>query len=249
MQNTAFLTDADIRGFIQESSCELYDLLIESAGAGHFASSVDLTTSPGVSYIDLIDDSAPHLDPDLTPLEDAEIHPLNVYKLLSVQVNVDGHFRSIRPVDIAETASFSDLSGWTSRQDVFYLISTILPVGGDTGGVPYRRLSFYPTPTGAHSVRLVYIPTPQPLVDATEELLGTWFLHYAHWTEYVVVDATAKCLEVEESDASPLYRRLDRLMTRIQWHARTMDIGDQSGGQINDSVSRFGRSPDQEPFR
>lgn len=236
-ENSTFVSYTELEQYIQESYFELYDLIIESEGPTHYWESYYFNTVANQTLYNLVDS------------EGANGQPLNIYKLIGVAVDVagDGKYRPIRQFTYPQRGRFADAtSGWSTHRSVYYRMGTQIDRDADVaGGKQYRTITLKPTPTGVHSVELLYIPTPIELKDtATEE----FFLHYAHWDEYIVVDVAAKVLEKEESEADHLYRRKEELRQRILWHANTMNLDD--AGAVNDVVSNFSeRGPYRgEPF-
>jgi len=90
-------------------------------------------------------------------------------------------------------------SGWTSFFDVRYRIQA-------------SNVKFYPTPLGVHSVTFKYIPCAVRITNDTDTFDG-----YNGWEEWVVLDASMKCLEREgnDEDAALLAQRKARIEQRI----------------------------------
>lgn len=76
------------------------------------------------------------------------------------------------------------------------------------------------TTVGGRQIDLIYVPAcPRLVAD------GDTFDGINGWEEYSVVDAAAKIMEKEESDASALYKRKAELTARIQNLAPDRDAG------------------------
>lgn len=247
-ENSTFVTDAELTQYIQESYFELYDLLIESLGPQHFMEAHNLVTTAGTPFYPLHSgppllllppDPPPGDDPppegeggtgEPMPPEQEPPRPLNVYKMVGVDVEFNGVYRPIRVGSVYDRDhKGGDTQGWTGPSSVRYFLTTTLQ------DIQYRVIHFSPTPRATHNVRLLYVPTPVPLVGDGFTFGDHSFLHYAHWDEYIVLDAAAKVLEKEESDSSFLLRRLEAMRQRIRDQAHTMNT--EYGGEIRD-VSR-----------
>jgi hypothetical protein len=109
--------------------------------------------------------------------------------------------------------------------DFYQLIIVEANMGGFTVPLmPYTRmehgrLSQGPVGSGV-VVTVSYIPTCPLLVNDTDPFDGL-----NGWEEYVIVDCAAKCLEKEESDATPFYKRKAELTERIARMAPDRDAG------------------------
>lgn len=225
-ENSTFVSDTELEQYIHESYFELFDLIIESEGPTHFWETYTFSTVAGQANYRMLDS------------EDANGRPLDIYKIIGVDVTVDGYARPIRPFRFPERNRWADdTGGWTDHRSVFYrFVTKINSSGALAGGRQYREVIFQPPPQAVHTVTIQYIPTP---IEMSESGTEQRFLHYAHWDEYIVVDAAAKVLEKEESDAQHLYRRKAELRERILWHAGTMNVDD--GGAVNDVVGAYDR--------
>lgn len=221
-ENSTFVSDTELEQYIQESYFELYDLMIESVGPDHFIETYSLTTVAGQASYPLTEFDAGQVE-----------RPISVYKIVQVGVSLDGStYRPIRRFSLNDFFKLSgETSGWSDQNRIYYNFST--RIESTVGGRQYREVTFIPTPQGAHSVVILHIPTPIVMADSGDE---QYFLHFAHWDEYIVVDAAAKVLEKEESEAGHLYKRKEELRQRILWHANTMNTED--AGSVNDVASR-----------
>ena len=214
--NSSFVSDAEVTQYVTESYYEFYDLLIESLGPQHFLESHVFDTVAGQFPYRLVDNES----------DETDGRPLNIYKVASVHVSLTGSgqdYTKIRPIHATDLLT-SRPQGWSSANQVRYLLSTNVNESGHYGGKQYRIISFTPPPTGVHKVAMLYVPTP---IVATSGGTDVGILHFTHWDEYVVVDAAMKILEKEESDTAHLVRRKEELRQRILWHANTMDYGSE----------------------
>lgn len=128
------------------------------------------------------------------------------YQLLGVDVTVGGSVYTALPFNFHERNSFLNSSGW-GNCPVYYRIEG-------------SNIVFIPTPGGAHTVTLWYIPQFTDLSSDSDTFDGI-----SGWEEYVVVDAAMKMLEKEESDTSALMARKMVLVDRIRSLAAKRDAG------------------------
>jgi hypothetical protein len=229
--NSTFVSDAEVEQYVTESYYELYDLMIESSGPEHFLEAHSFSTEGGRQTYPLVTE------------ESTNGVPLDIYKILGVSANIDGRLRPLRRFAVHEIERLNDTPGWSGYGLVRYQFSTNVNKAGDYGGGQYRQVSFTPVPSAAHTVVIYYVPSPVVSVGGGATFR---FLHYAHWDEYIVVDAAAKILEKEESDAGHLYGRKEALRQRILWHANTMNHND--AGSVRDICDDYDVTLRGEPF-
>lgn len=107
-------------------------------------------------------------------------------------------------------------------------------------------LELYPTP-GSGSYEVVYVPQPALLsagADTVDGVLG--------WEEYLVVDASIKVLQKEESDTSVLRGERERILARIQSDSAAEEMLESwtiDGVRPVTSASSGTVDPDRAPFR
>jgi hypothetical protein len=94
------------------------------------------------------------------------------------------------------------------------------------------QLQVFPAPDGVYQIRVHFIPPPQQLLEDTQSFDGR-----AGWEEYVVLDATIKCLLKEESDASAHASEREALWVDIMAAVRTPDIS--SPDVVQDTAGGF----------
>jgi hypothetical protein len=130
-QNALFVTDSELEVWINQSAAELWDVIIDHAGADAFASLHSFSTVAGT---------------------DIYAMPADFYRLTGVDVQFSGRWRRIDPHPIGERNLFEGGNdGWTSPRDTRYRLS-----GRTTAGV--QQLRFVPTPQAVASVRAWYVP-------------------------------------------------------------------------------------------
>lgn len=135
--------------------------------------------------------------------------PSDFYRLLGVDASVPG---AVRPVALErfnwnERNVFEDGVGWNW--------SIAIPRYRLRAG----KVWMLPTPDGAHSVTIHYVPVMPTIDDSTGVFDGI-----NGWDEWIVVSAAIKCLQREESDTSELERELARCGERIARMAPNRDL-------------------------
>lgn len=83
-----------------------------------------------------------------------------------------------------------------------------------------NKLNFIPTPSSGQYIRVWYVPRMVEMVADTDVLDMV-----SGWQEYIVVDATIKALQKEESDVSALMVQKQALIKRIEESAINRDLG------------------------
>lgn len=217
MENSSFVSDSEIESYVRSSFGELVDLCIETAGEQVLAvvTPVHTTTAGTREYLIYSDLPKPPEIPG-----DAAL----IYKILVVQVKLNGRWQRIRRMRLQDTASTAGRDGtWESANNIYYRVY-FADEEVWTSGNSFRGIAFYPSPPGGQEFRVFYIPYPSASRNHFNFLSG--------WDEYVVVDAAAKVLEKEESSAVHLYRRKAELTDRIRFHAATLNLDEPD--QIRD---------------
>lgn len=129
-QNTLFVTDSELEVWVNQSAAELWDIIIDHAGADAFASLHSFSTVASTDIYDL---------------------PADFYRLIGVDVQFSGRWRRIEPYVIGDRNRYEDAEGWSGPHDVRYKLGGIT-----TAGV--QRLRFIPTPQAVFSCRAWYLP-------------------------------------------------------------------------------------------
>lgn len=81
MENSTFVTDDELRSYINASVCELYDLLVAARGKEYYLSSATITTSANVTGYNL---------------------PADFYDLVGIDLAVNGRNVTLRRYEFAE---------------------------------------------------------------------------------------------------------------------------------------------------
>lgn len=220
MENTAFVTDEEIQQYIQDSYGELYDLIIESNPTFYQATSGTITTVEGT---------------DTYTVPETVETDANMYKVVGVDVQFNGVWRSIRPFRSYQLNVLNDQTSWADRYSVFYqMVGPKRQVGAAISDADQRQIRFIPSPPSGQSARVHYIPYPDNLAAGSID-----FQSFTGWDEYIICDAAAKCLEKEESHeaADRLLARKMAAAARIRYQAQTMN--DDDPGSVRDSSGDF----------
>jgi hypothetical protein len=231
MEDTTFVSDSELQGYINGSWGELYDVLLEVMGPYHFHESISFNTIAGQAAYRLNGNIASTFPLSAPYTVEA---PYDIYKIVGVDILVDGRYVPIRAASFPERNRSAGDAGWTGA-DVRYVIG-----GSMSASQPFKSISFIPTPQEVHTVNIIYIPTPPPLAATAATTESSWpgtttILGHSGWEEYVVVDAAIKCLAKEESDVRLLMAERERLLQRIKYHAATMDTADAGSARDLDS--------------
>lgn len=219
MENTDFVSDAEIEEYVEASFGELVDLLIMYSGDATWMSTVTggQSTVAGTETYSIYTNDVDMIDAD-------------VYKVLGVEVKFDGKWRRIGNFKHWQNSWLEDQSGWSGPGSVKYKVQWQTTLGSEA------TITFEPAPSAVHEFRVLYIPYPADWSTGG----FTNFLGYTGWEEYIIVDAAMKCLEKEESDVSHLARRMEIQRDRLTHHAQSMNMGEGSiirdiyGGVIYD---------------
>jgi hypothetical protein len=152
--------------------------------------------------------------------------PADFYQLLGVDVTLNASdVVALKPYMFQERNAYKIAGIWSAGTPIFYRLKA-------------GNISFIPNPTGAYPFVLHYIPVSQRLLlpnDAFDGING--------WEEYVVVDAAAKALEKEESDASSLYKRKAERAKQIEGLAPARDAGHpERVTDVHESSGRWWRA-------
>ncbi len=195
MENSSFVSDAELTIYCQTSHQELYDILLTTYGPDYFVASPSLITTDGVS--------------------DTFSLPADFYKLLGVDLQVSGtagaptgYYIPLRPFNWSERIRYS----------VPY-VAAVYP------GVAYPRyrlrgnlLWMVPLPKASQTLRMWYAPRLQVATSDTDSVDGI-----SGWEDYISVDAAIKMKQKEDSDASLLEMMKKSLLDRIQMMAENRD--------------------------
>lgn len=146
--------------------------------------------------------------------------PSDFYKLLGVDLQLASTAAvNIGPFEFIERNRFTapNLQSFMGRTNLRYRLN------GD-------NLWLSPIPATGQTIKVWYVPkmaTLDALASTTDGISG--------WTEYVIVDATIKCLSKEESDVGVQMAQKQALVVRIQAMSDSRDVG--APHRVSDALS------------
>lgn len=213
MVNSQFVTDNELKSYINQSYFELYDLLIQKYGDNYFSADPIEFATDGASL--------------QFPLPNGVLTFINgrtktggyvapaFYKLLGVDLklaNQSDSFVTIRPFNFSDRNRYA-----VPNFQSFYGVTNLrYRLNGD-----YLWLT--PTPAAGQQIQVWYVPRLTTLEldsDVADGISG--------WTEYIVCDAAIKCLQKEESDVSMPFAQKQALIARIESAAENRDAANPS---------------------
>ena len=236
MESSTFCTDAEIDEYVQRSTGELFDLIIQNNGANWFTwfaidNPANVTVAGGrFNIIYTLGQTA-----------------TTVYKIVYVEVQINGVWGKVRQ-NPAGTGMMSEghtrTGGWQNHNEVTYQfarVTNLEPIGGPpihaAGSAESEYLVWSPVPQAIHSFRMAFIPQFGDWIANPTQV----FTNFSGWDDYIVCDAAAKCLEKEESfaHADRLLARKAQLAERISWHAQT--VNEDGQGRIRELEDEYVR--------
>lgn len=215
-----FVTNDEANIMINQSSMELYDLLITKFGEDYFcAPPLILTSSSLQSYP--LPNGTNYLQTNGIPDPNGTPAPA-CYKVYGMDLNSYGAqlnnpqgWRSMSRFNWADRNKYNFLLGAASNN-----------VSGQYCQFQYREMGtnvyILPINSGQY-FRLWYVPLNNQLLLDTDMLPFS----YSGWHEYIVVDVAAKMLEKQEfyEQAAALMQRKASLELRIETTAANRDVG------------------------
>lgn len=185
---STYIKEDELLSYINKSGAELYDLLIGAYGNDYYLKEAEFKVQHGVSDYDL---------------------PEDFYKLLGVDFQITQQRKlTLKPYMFNERNRYQEGAYW----------SAVIGISGPRYHLQNNQIKFRPTPDGAYTLVLHYIPCFTDLVEDTDVLNGV-----NGWEEYIILDAAIKMLMKEESDTSGLERQRDRILLRINTMAENRD--------------------------
>ena len=165
-EGSAFVSDAELTRYLNQSIAKLYGKLVRARGDQYYRSSKGFVTVAGTPTI---------------------AQPDAFFKLLGVDVTVNGVLRSLEPVDWSRRAMYqAGTSAYLSDEVSAYSIEG-------------ANLRLYPTPASVYAVTVWFIPYATELsidADTFDGING--------WEHYAVLDACIAMLDKEESSSVAL---------------------------------------------
>jgi len=196
LENSQYVTDSELNGYINNSVAELYDLLIGCYDSDYFIESIEFNSVPGQNDYQL---------PNGTLYSGAK--PFYKLRGVDAKINTSNYF-TLRPFNFNERNRNEDFA-WSTLNGPLVRYRLV----GDV-------LKFSPIPDGIRPVRVWYIPLA-PILSSDSDTLKD--LNAYH--EYVVVDAAIKCRIKEELEIQTLLVVKEQLKKRIETMAQNRDAG------------------------
>jgi len=189
------VTDAELTGLINDSCAALHALLIE-VDEMWFFNQMSLTTAPGVEALAVYIDSGGGAT--------------NFYKLLHVEATIGGIVVPLERWTFERRTYYKNASTWGVAQwPIAYRLSIVSTKA---------YLYFAPVPDGAYPITVGYVRSFADLVNDADVFDGM-----DGWEEWVIWDATIKCLVKEESSIVDATRERDVVLVRISSQMATPD--------------------------
>jgi hypothetical protein len=222
--NSNFVTDAEWRGYINQSMFELYDLLVTLFEDYYVAQPIQFPVV-GNQYLYPLPNGSNTFQDANNP--SVTLTPRPFYKLLGVDLALNNATNAYVTLN---KFNFIDRNRFVYPNTA----STIYGVFNMQYRVMGSNLEFIPTPTAGQNIRLWYIPRLVELLQDTD-ITDTGI---SGWIEYVIVKAAYYALTKEESDTSSLVLQLQALTDRITSSAANRDAGQPD--KISDTRSGNG---------
>lgn len=196
MNNSQFITDAELNSYINQSLKELHALLVTNYGV-----------DPFIDYEDMV--VAANADETTADL------PTDCLKIAGVDLQVGSKWITLKQFNWAQRNLASSINE-QGQATQYWTNYRYRPRG--------TKVSITPAAAGAITLRVWYVPEVTTLVadndsvDTNDALFG--------WLEYVIVDACIKCLQKEESDTSVFQQQKQALIRRVSIESqnRTQDF-------------------------
>lgn len=197
MENTQFVTDIELNSYINASYGELYDILL-SRFEDYFMK-LDPTSGQPPTFT-------------LAGGVNFWALPSDLYKLrgLDVQVSPPNDWNTVYRYNFSER---------NSRSRTVNRIQYGLRV--NYYRVLNQQIQILPEDQADGTYRIWYIPRITKLVSDADDTSPT----ILDWEEYIVVDASIKCMVKEESDATFLIEAKQGLIQRIKSLSSNRDAG------------------------
>lgn len=205
MENSDFVTDAEVDAYINGSIATLYNYLVGKYQ--DFFCKVGTNSSWGSGSI--------------TWQQDLDV-PDDFFKLKKVSLDVtgNGQYRRLSPISWSEE-ELIDRGGQTAfpRHYIFH--------GQNTGTTHTSVVRLLPNPDKEYNIRFVYVPKPPTLTDGGAS--DSWNF-IAGWAYFVEVDAAIKCLIKEQSDVRAHQAERQEFLNMIENAISPMD--EDAGGHV-----------------
>ncbi len=223
--NSNFVTDPELRNYINQAMFELYDLLITVYEDYYIASPIQFPIVNANQFLYPLPNGSNTFQDALNPSN--TVTPPAFYKLMGVDLALNNATNAYVTVN---KFNFID------RNRLVYpnTASTIYGVFNLQYRVIGSNIEFIPTPTAGQTIRLWYIPRMTELLQDTD----TTAQGISGWLEYVIVRAAKYILDKEESDSTKMTEEIVFLKQRIEETASNRDAGQPD--KISDTRSGNG---------
>lgn len=208
MENSQFVSDSELNRYINQSLAELYDLVVASYEDYEIQEIVFNYTSSSNQ-----------------PSDDGYTLPADFYKIRGLDFQAGTEWAEVEPFTFINRNRSSSTDIYTNRA-FLYPARNYKVVGNSLRLIPIGQCN--------GTYRMFYIPCPTALVNDGD----TTSLSFSGWDEYVVVDASIKCMQKEESDVSVLQMQKQELKQRILEMAGSRDAGAPKQVEIRRSRNR-----------
>lgn len=209
--NSQFVTENELRGYVNQAMFELYDLLITVYEDLYVAQPIQFTTN-GTTYLYPLPDGS---NTFLNALNLNEtVTPKPFYKLLGLDLqiqNANNGYVTLNKFNFIDRNRFVYPNTSSTIYGVFNMQYRVLG----------KNIEFIPTPSGSQGIRMWYIPRLTELLMETD----TTDIGISGWLEYVIVRTAKYILDKEESDTSILTQEIVFLKARIEETASNRDAG------------------------
>jgi hypothetical protein len=199
MENSSFVTDAEVNSYIVRSGGALHDIL---------------TTVYEDYYLTSTTFVLPYVPPSGPPLSEPNIIPLpsDFLKARGLDYQVETTAWSTVP-----KFNFAERNRWQRRPSRW--LDDRFRAYQLTGS--YLRI--LPEDSCNGTYRLWYL-TSYPGLASDDDAVSQWVENNG-WTEYIILDAAIKCMQKEESDCSLLMAQRQQVEERIRSSAANRDAG------------------------
>lgn len=198
---TTRFPDSELTDYLNESLAELYELIRSSFGEDFYRKVFTFSTVGQSATYNL---------------------PSDFQELISVDVPLGGNLvLTARPYLESERNlyKFFPFGAWTMHQPIWYRLTG---ASDSTGVTSSQTISFIPTPTGAYTVNVNYVPNATVLVSGSDSFDGV-----AGWEQYAVLDAARK-VAIKDKDTE-LLAMLGGLKAEQQMRIEKMAAEHDSG--------------------
>lgn len=209
--NSQFVTENELRGYINQAMYELYDLLITVYEDLYVAAPIQFV-SDGVTYLYALPNGS---NTFLNALNLNEtITPKPFYKLLGLDLqiqNTNNGYVTLNKFNFIDRNRFVYPNTSSSIYGVFNMKYRVMG----------KNIEFIPTPSSGQGIRVWYIPRLTELLLETD----TTDIGISGWLEYVIVRTAKYILDKEETDTQIMTQEIVFLKARIEESAANRDAG------------------------